>query len=103
VATGVTCYGSALFRSAAGTTAAACGDWGRAQAHYEVALEQAVSAPYRHAEPQVRSSYAEMLRERNATGDRDRARSLLEEAVASYAALGMTTFERRARERLAGL
>jgi hypothetical protein len=32
VATGVACYGPVLFRTVAGTTAAARGDWGRAQA-----------------------------------------------------------------------
>jgi hypothetical protein len=100
VATGARCFSSVLFRTVAGMTAAASGDWSRAQAHYEAALQQSASAPYRHAEPQVRYWFAEMLRDRTAAGDRERARAMLEEAIESYAALGMPAFERRARERL---
>ena len=103
VETGFLNRGFSLFRICAGIAAAAAREWPCAEAHYQTAMQQAASVPYRWAEPQARAWYAEMLLDRNREGDRGRARALLEEAITMYAALGMPGFERRARERLASL
>jgi tetratricopeptide (TPR) repeat protein len=101
--TGVQVLNFSLIRICAGIAAAAVRDWPRAEAHYQTAMQQAASAPFRWAEPQARAWYAEMLLDRDGAGDRDRARALLEEALEMYAALGVPGFERRARERLVSL
>ena len=59
---------------------AACGQhWDAAQQHYETALTQAHDLPHKIAQPEVRRWYAQMLLDRNAPGDRDKARTLLGE------------------------
>ena len=70
--------------------AAACGaDWDRSEAHFETALRQATDLPHRLAQPETRRWYAWMLLDRNAPGDRDRARTLLGEAIEMYLKIGM--------------
>lgn len=70
--------------------AAACGQhWETAQAHYETALKQAHDLPHRIAQPEVRRWYACMLVDRNQPGDMEKARTLLDEAVEMYDAIGM--------------
>ncbi len=41
------------------------------------------------AQPEVRRWYARMLIDRDATGERDKARELLTEAIAMYRKIGM--------------
>ena len=70
--------------------AAACGQrWDAAQEHYETALTQAHDLPHKIAQPEVRRWYAQMLLDRNAPGDRDKARTLLGEAIDQYRTIGM--------------
>jgi hypothetical protein len=70
--------------------AAACGaQWEHAATHFETALRQAHDLPHRLEQPEVRRWFAWMLLERGAEGDRERARTLLDEAIAAYGALGM--------------
>ena len=70
--------------------AAACGDhWDAAQEHYETALKQAHDLPHKIAQPEVRRWYAQMLLDRNAPGDHDKARTLLGEAIGQYRTIGM--------------
>ena len=70
--------------------AAACGQhWDAAQEHYEKALTQAHDLPHKIAQPEVRRWYAQMLLDRNQAGDRDKARTLLGEAIAQYRTIGM--------------
>ena len=45
--------------------------------------------PHRLQQPEVRRWYARMLIERDESGDRDKARQLLGEAIDGYRALGM--------------
>ena len=80
---------SRLWQMVAGI-AAACGQhWDAAQEHYETALKQAHDLPHKIAQPEVRRWYAQMLLDRNAPGDRDKARMLLGEAIDQYRTIGM--------------
>ena len=70
--------------------AAACGEeWDTAQVHFEIALREADEMPHKIAQPDARRWYAWMLIDRDASGDRDKARTLLGEAVEMYQAIGM--------------
>ena len=70
--------------------AASCGEhWDTAQEHFETALTQAHDLPHKIAQPEVRRWYAQMLLDRNAGGDRDKARMLLGEADEMYGTIGM--------------
>ena len=78
-----------LVQTVAGIAAAAGGQWARAETHYQTALRQAHEIPFRSEQPEVRRWYAGMLLDRNQAGDRDKARTLLGEAVEMYQAIGM--------------
>ncbi len=70
--------------------AAACGhQWAVAEQHFDTSLRQAHDLPHRIEQPEVRRWYAWMLLERDAPGDRERARVLLNEAIAMYRDIGM--------------
>ena len=60
-----------------------------AREHFEIALKQADELPHKIAQPEVRRWYSQMLLDRDTPGDRDKARTLLDEAVAMYQAIGM--------------
>ncbi len=78
-----------VYQTTAGI-AAACGEqWEWAQEHFETALRQAHDLPNVLAQPETRRWYAWMLLDRNAPGDREKARELLTEAVAMYRQIGM--------------
>jgi len=91
IATGVLAPwgGSRLLQTTAGIAAAASEQWERAEEHYEKALRQAHELPVVIAQPEVRRWYARMLIDRDAPGDRDKARELLTEAIAMYRRIGM--------------
>ena len=78
-----------LLHLRAGTAAAAGEQWKAAEEHYEIALRQAQELPHKIARPEVRRWYAQMLRDRNAAGDRDKARTMLSDAIEMYQAIGM--------------
>ena len=80
---------SCLLQKIAGIAAAAGGQWDDAESHYETALEQAHAIPFRSEQPEVRRWYAQMLIDRGEAADRDRARTMLAEAVEAYGAIGM--------------
>lgn len=73
-----------LVQTSAGIAAAAGQLWEKAEEHFRIALRQAHEIPYRVEQPEVRRWYARMLIERNASGDKEKARSLLSEAVPMY-------------------
>ena len=78
-----------LLQKAAGI-AAACGrQWAAAEQHFDTALRQAHEIPHRIEQPEVRRWYASMLLDRDAPGDRERARQLLTEAIAMYRDIDM--------------
>jgi class 3 adenylate cyclase/tetratricopeptide (TPR) repeat protein len=78
-----------LFQSVAGMAAAAGGQWDVAEEHYQKALRQAHDLPVVIEQPEVRRFYARMLIDRDALGDRDKAREFLTEAIATYRRIGM--------------
>ncbi len=73
----------------AGIAAMAAEEWGSADEHFQAALEAADNLPVVIAQPEVRRWYARMLLRRDAPGDADNARTLIEEAISSYRKLGM--------------
>ena len=89
-----------LLQTGAGTAASAGGQWEEAEGHYRTALRQAHELPHRTAQPEVRRWYARMLLDRKASGDADRARTLLDEAQESYEQLGMPRHVAMARDLL---
>ena len=82
---------SRLWQMVAGIAAAGGKHWNAAQQHFEAALKQAHELPHKVAQPEVRRWYAWMLLDRGASGDRDKARTLLGEATAMYRTIGMPT------------
>ena len=82
-------YAKSLPETTAGI-AAACGEqWGQAGQHFETALQQAQNLPHMLERPEVRRWYARMLLDRDAPGDRERAREFLTEAIPLYREIGM--------------
>jgi hypothetical protein len=80
--------------------AAAGSQWEVAEAHFAAALEQAETLPHRPEQAHTRRFYGRFLIERGGAGDRDRARTLLEQAVTGYRGMGMPRHEVMARELL---
>jgi tetratricopeptide (TPR) repeat protein len=73
----------------AGIAAGAAGDWERAEQHFLAARKQALELPHRLEEAEVRRFHSMMLIDRAASGDRERARRLLGEALVTYTRIGM--------------
>jgi tetratricopeptide (TPR) repeat protein len=90
----------ALCRTVAGIAAACTGDWAAAEEHHQTAIHQTDTAPYRHLQPVAREWYADMLLDRNGTGDADKGRAVLQEAVAMYESMGMPYPAKLASKRL---
>jgi len=78
-----------LLQTIAGMAAATAGMWVAAEEHFEAALRQAEELPHLLERPHVRHHYGHLLARRGAPRDRERAASLLAEAVCGYAAIGM--------------
>jgi len=85
------------FRTVAGITAAAGGDWEAAERHHGIAVRQTDIAPYKHLQPVSREWYAEMLLQRNRPDDRELARMLLHESLCMYESAGWPMRGRHAR------
>ena len=89
-----------LLQTGAGTAAAAGGQWEEAEGHYRAALRHAAALPHKIAQPEVRRWYARMLLDRDGPGDRDKARTMLSEAVEMYQTLDMPRHVEMAKELL---
>ena len=89
-----------LLERIAGIAAGADGQWGRAEEHFQGALRQAEEFPFELEGAETRRWFAHMLLDRNAAGDRDQARSLVEEAIPVYRRIGMPRHEELARRLL---
>jgi tetratricopeptide (TPR) repeat protein len=81
--------GAGLVQTMAGLAAAAGNQWDKAEEHYEAALRQAHEIPHKIEQPEIRRWYARMLIERNAGGDKEKAHTLLTEAIEMYRNIGM--------------
>jgi tetratricopeptide (TPR) repeat protein len=90
-----------LLERIAGIGAAAGGHWDLAEQHFRVALRQAEELPFVLEGAETRRWYARMLIEKAASGDRDQARSLVEQAIPVYQRIGMPRHEALARRLLA--
>jgi hypothetical protein len=73
----------------AGVAAAAARQWEAAEEHFQIAMQQAESFPYLVEQAEVRRFHAMMLVDRAAPGDRERAQTLLREALETYTRIGM--------------
>ena len=82
----------------AGIAAASGRQWDAAQEHFETALRQAHDIPHKIAQPDVRRWYAQMLFDRDASGDRNTARMILGEAMVMYQHIGMPRHRHMAEE-----
>jgi tetratricopeptide (TPR) repeat protein len=89
-----------LLERIAAMAAAAGSQWEAAEAHFARALEQAERLPHRLEKAHTQRFYGRFLLERGADGDPDRARSLLQQAVAGYRSMRMPRHEAMARELL---
>src|SRR4029077_5860870 len=73
----------------AGIAAAAGHKWQAAEDHFQTAMQQAESFPHRLEQAEIRRFHAMMLIDRAGPGDREKARKLAREALASYTRIGM--------------
>jgi tetratricopeptide (TPR) repeat protein len=78
-----------LSQTIAGVAAAAGRQWEAAEEHLQMAMQQAESLPYRLEQTELRRFHAMMLIDRSGVGDRDKAQTLLNEALQSYERIGM--------------
>ena len=76
-------------RTAAGISAAAARNWNVAEEHFRIGLEQSKALPNQLEQTEIRRFHAMMLLDRAATGDREKAQTLLNEALESYTQIGM--------------
>jgi len=90
-----------LVQTVAGIAASAAQLWDLAEEHFETALKQAHELPHVIEQPEARRWYARMLIERNETGDKEKARTLLTEAIAMFSKIGMPKHLEMAEELLA--
>jgi tetratricopeptide (TPR) repeat protein len=81
--------GERMVETILGMTAAAAGEWSKAEDHYQTAIRQAEELPHRIEQPEARLWYGKMLLSRGAAGDREKAAGLVREALAMYRTLGM--------------
>ncbi|MBI4907436.1 MAG: protein kinase [Acidobacteria bacterium] len=95
--------GAALPRTTAGIAASCAREWARAEGHHRTAIDQADSMLLRVCQPIGRYWYAQMLRARDSTGDRERAHDLLRQAQSQFESLGMPLYTRQTREAMAAL
>jgi tetratricopeptide (TPR) repeat protein len=73
----------------AGVAAAAARQWEAAEEHFQVATQQAESFPHILEQAEIRRFHAMMLIDRAAPGDREKAQTLLREALETYTHIGM--------------
>jgi tetratricopeptide (TPR) repeat protein len=90
VENGIVVWETGLGHRYLGIAAACAGEWERAEEHFRTALRQAEEMPYRVEQPETRRWYAWMMIRRGASGDSQRARALLSEAIDLYSELGMS-------------
>ena len=75
--------------TSAGVAAAAASDWEAAEENFQIGWQQSESFPNLLEQAEIRRFHAMMLLDRAARGDRDRAQTLLREAMETYTQIGM--------------
>jgi hypothetical protein len=85
----------------AGVAAAAAHDWEAAEGHFQIAMKQAEAFPDRLEQAEIRRFHAMMLLDRAAPGDRDKAQTLVSQALETYTHIGMPRHLEIARALLA--
>jgi hypothetical protein len=80
---------SRFTQTIAGLAAAGAHQWKAAEDHFQHAMKQAASFPDRLEQAEIRRFHAMMLTDRAARGDREKARTLIDEARESYTHIGM--------------
>jgi hypothetical protein len=78
-----------LTHTIAGIAASAGRQWKAAEDHFQIAMQQAEAFPQRLEQTEIRRFHAMMLIDRAAKGDREKAQTLLNEALESYTQIGM--------------
>ena len=73
----------------AGLAAAGAHQWEAAEEHFQIAMRQADFFPDRLEQAEIRRFHAMMLMDRAASGDREKASTLLGEALETYTHIGM--------------
>jgi hypothetical protein len=76
-------------QTVAGLAAAAAHQWEAAEEHFQIAMNQAESFPDRLEQAEIRRFHAMILRDCSGSGDRQKARTLLSEALETYTHIGM--------------
>jgi tetratricopeptide (TPR) repeat protein len=92
---------SRFTQTIAGMAAAAARQWQAAEEHFQIALQQAESSPNVLEQKEIRRFRAMMLIDRAAPGDREKAQTLLNEALQSYERIGMPRHIEMTQTRLA--
>jgi hypothetical protein len=82
-------YDFRLLETVAAIAATAARNWGAAEVHFANAMQISADLPHRIEQPEVRRFYAQMLLVRDDSGDREKARKILDEAMDQYQQLGM--------------
>src|SRR5438445_9091577 len=73
----------------AGIAATAALQWEAAEDHFQIAMQQAKSFPNVLEQAEIRRFHGMMLLDRTAPGDREKAQTLLSEALETYTEIGM--------------
>lgn len=98
---GIVGHMDGLWACTTGLAAAAGERWEEAEQHFGAALRQASEIPHVMARFDTLRWWGWMLLRRGETGDRERARELLEESIDGYRKLGASLFEEIASDELA--
>jgi hypothetical protein len=80
---------SRLTQTVAGVAATAAQQWEAAEDHFQIAMQQAEAFPNVLEQAEIRRFHAMMLLERGPRGDREKARTLLSEALQCYVRIEM--------------
>ena len=80
---------SRFTQTIAGVAAAAASKWDAAEEHFQIARQQAEFFPDRLEQAEIRRFHSMMLIDRAASGDREKAQTLLREALETYTQIGM--------------
>jgi tetratricopeptide (TPR) repeat protein len=80
---------SRFTQTIAGIAAAAARQWEAAEEHFQIGMQQTKSFPNVLEQAEIRRFHAMMLLDRGAPGDREKAQTLLREALETYTRIGM--------------